>query len=69
MDRMRIETEGSDGAVNVALLNHAGYDAITLGNNEGLTYSKEMISQAYLDRASFAIICANMIDSETGKQA
>ncbi|CAM4262026.1 2',3'-cyclic-nucleotide 2'-phosphodiesterase (5'-nucleotidase family) [Paenibacillus endophyticus] len=67
MDRMRVETEGSDGAVNVELLNHAGYEVITLGNNEGLTYSSQIISDAYRDRAKFSIVCANMLDSQTGE--
>ncbi|WP_169085364.1 bifunctional metallophosphatase/5'-nucleotidase [Paenibacillus sp. PL91] len=68
MDRMRIETEGSDGIVNVELLNDAGYEVITLGNNEGLTYSFQTIADAYVNRANFAVVCANMRDSSTGEQ-
>ncbi|WP_028609910.1 bifunctional metallophosphatase/5'-nucleotidase [Paenibacillus harenae] len=68
MDRMRIETEGSDGIVNVELLNAAGYEAITLGNNEGLTYTRQTIEEAYVNRARFTVVCANMRDSETGGQ-
>lgn len=68
MDRMRQETEGSDGAVNVKLLNEAGYEAITLGNNEGLTYSLATLAEAYRDQASFAVICANMKESATGER-
>jgi 5'-nucleotidase len=68
MDRMRIETEGSDGIVNVELLNDAGYEVITLGNNEGLTYSFQTIADAYVNRANFAVVCANMRDSATGEQ-
>ncbi|WP_364152849.1 bifunctional metallophosphatase/5'-nucleotidase [Paenibacillus sp. LPE1-1-1.1] len=67
MDRMRVETEGSDGVVNVELLNNAGYEVITLGNNEGLTYSSQTIANAYVNRAKFAIVCANMLDSATGE--
>ncbi|HTG69633.1 MAG TPA: bifunctional UDP-sugar hydrolase/5'-nucleotidase [Candidatus Udaeobacter sp.] len=67
MDRMRVETEGSDGIVNVELLNDAGYEVITLGNNEGLTYSFRTIADAYVNRANFAVVCANMHDSATGE--
>ncbi|MCM3631197.1 bifunctional metallophosphatase/5'-nucleotidase [Paenibacillus glycanilyticus] len=67
MDRIRLETEGSDGMVNVELLNAAGYDAVTLGNNEGLTYSKETLEQVY-GEAKFALLCANMREMETGRQ-
>lgn len=67
MDRMRVETEGSYGAVNIELLNAAGYDAITLGNNEGLTYTIDTLSAAYQELAKFKVLCANMLDKETGK--
>ncbi|GLX65679.1 bifunctional metallophosphatase/5'-nucleotidase [Paenibacillus glycanilyticus] len=66
MDRIRLETEGSDGMVNIALLNAAGYDAITLGNNEGLTYSKETLERVYRD-ANFTILGANMRETDSGK--
>ncbi|RCW43379.1 bifunctional metallophosphatase/5'-nucleotidase [Paenibacillus prosopidis] len=68
MDRMRVETEGSDGIVNVELLNDAGYEAVTLGNNEGLTYSSKTLADAYVNRATFAVVCANMRDSATGER-
>ncbi|CAM4274132.1 bifunctional metallophosphatase/5'-nucleotidase [Paenibacillus alkaliterrae] len=67
MDRMRVETEGSDGEVNVELLNDAGYEAVTLGNNEGLTFSFQKLAEAYAHRAKFAVVCANMKDSATGE--
>ncbi|ACT03225.1 bifunctional metallophosphatase/5'-nucleotidase [Paenibacillus sp. JDR-2] len=66
MDRIRLETEGSDGMVNVELLNAAGYDAVTLGNNEGLTYSKDTLERVYRE-AKFTILGANMRELESGK--
>ncbi|EFM10193.1 metallophosphoesterase [Paenibacillus curdlanolyticus YK9] len=60
MDRMRAETEGSDGMVNVELLQAAGYEAITLGNNEGLTYESDALEAAYEGGTSFAVVVANM---------
>ncbi|OMF31821.1 metallophosphoesterase [Paenibacillus sp. FSL H8-0548] len=68
MDRMRVETEGSDGIVNVELLNDAGYEAVTLGNNEGLTYAFQTIADAYTNRAKFAVVCANMLETATQEQ-
>ncbi|MGO4373979.1 bifunctional UDP-sugar hydrolase/5'-nucleotidase, partial [Paenibacillus sp. MCAF20] len=67
IDRMRVETEGSDGLVNVALLNLAGYEAVTLGNNEGLTYSIQVLESLYRDHAGFPVICANMKQTATGE--
>jgi len=68
MDRMRLETEGSDGLVNIALLNGAGYDAVTLGNNEGLTYTENVLERAYAKEARFAVLCANLKRSADGKR-
>lgn len=68
MDRMRQETEGSDGAVNVALLNEAGYEAATIGNNEGLTFSRDTLHDTYYNKTKFPIICANMLQIEDGIQ-
>ncbi|MBO7745292.1 bifunctional metallophosphatase/5'-nucleotidase [Paenibacillus sp. MWE-103] len=66
MDRMRVETEASDGLANVALLNAAGYDAATFGNNEGLTFTPEQLDEAFGERAAFRTVCANLFRSEGG---
>src|SRR6476469_5832732 len=39
-DRKRMETEGTFGSTNAALLKAVHYDAWTFGNNEGLTLPK-----------------------------
>jgi 2',3'-cyclic-nucleotide 2'-phosphodiesterase (5'-nucleotidase family) len=67
MDRMRPETEGSSGAANLAVMNETGYEAVTIGNNEGLTFTKEALSDLYGSRQSFKVICSNLIDADTGK--
>jgi len=59
MDRMRPETEGSQGQANVAVLNATGYDAVVLGNNEGLTLTPRMLSETYRN-ARFAVIGSNI---------
>ncbi|PWW01159.1 2',3'-cyclic-nucleotide 2'-phosphodiesterase (5'-nucleotidase family) [Paenibacillus cellulosilyticus] len=63
MDRMRVETEGSDGLVNIELLHIADCEAATLGNNEGLTLEPRMLEDAYRDRARFPVLVANMFRS------
>ncbi|WP_274652318.1 bifunctional metallophosphatase/5'-nucleotidase [Paenibacillus humicola] len=68
MDRMRVETEGSDGLANIALLNAAGYEAVTLGNNEGLTMVPEQLAEAYGASADFQVVCANMQELGSGKR-
>ncbi len=66
MDRMRMETEGSDGEVNIEVMNATGYDVAILGNNEGLTVTKPVLSRLYRDRPTFAVIGSNMFDFEEG---
>lgn len=66
MDRMRVETEASDGVVNIDLMNAAGYDAATFGNNEGLTFTPEQLDTAFGERANFQVVCANLRLMETG---
>ena len=47
VDRSHPFTEGTKGQGNIRLLNEAGYDAVTIGNNEGITMSKEALSSLY----------------------
>ncbi|MCO7176051.1 bifunctional metallophosphatase/5'-nucleotidase [Sporolactobacillus kofuensis] len=67
MDRVHPLTEGLLGVGNVQLLNDAGYDVVTIGNNEGITFTKEQISAAYLMR-HFQIVLANLYDQRTGER-
>ncbi|WP_161793342.1 bifunctional UDP-sugar hydrolase/5'-nucleotidase [Cohnella kolymensis] len=60
LDRVRIETEGTQGAANRAMLEAIGYDAVTIGNNEGLTYTPEQLD-ALFDGMPIPVVCANMI--------
>ncbi|SDC07276.1 2',3'-cyclic-nucleotide 2'-phosphodiesterase/5'-or 3'-nucleotidase, 5'-nucleotidase family [Paenibacillus sp. UNCCL117] len=66
IDRMRPETEGTDGGVNVAVLNATGYDAVTLGNNEGLTYTPDVLQKLYAEQAQFTVVLGNMFEASTG---
>ncbi len=66
MDRVNPMTEGLLGRGNVRLLNDAHYDAVTIGNNEGITFTKDTLNTVYDDR-TFDIVLANLFE-ETGER-
>lgn len=68
MDRWHPLTEGTLGNGNVALLNEAGYTAVTIGNNEGVTFPHEQLDQLYSD-ASFHVLVANLYDGNGERPA
>lgn len=59
LDRSRMETEGSRGLANIEVMNATGYDYAVPGNNEGLTFTYEMLEQLYA-KADFTVIGSNM---------
>ncbi len=61
VDRSHPLTEGTQGKGNVQLLNEAGFDAVTIGNNEGITMSKEALIALY-GEAEFDVIVCNLFD-------
>ncbi|PPA70097.1 bifunctional metallophosphatase/5'-nucleotidase [Jeotgalibacillus proteolyticus] len=61
-DRWHPLTEGSKGRENIHLLNELGYDAVTIGNNEGITFSYEDLNHLY-DDAKFPVVLANLFNS------
>lgn len=65
MDRMRLETEGSGGKANQAVLNFSRYDIVVPGNNEGLTLSKQTLEALYTTDSTFDAVCCNMVDYAT----
>lgn len=66
LDRMRSETEGTEGLANIAVINATGYDAVTLGNNEGLTYTPDVLDRLYGEAARFPVVLGNMVAARTG---
>ncbi|MDO7908480.1 bifunctional UDP-sugar hydrolase/5'-nucleotidase [Paenibacillus sp. JX-17] len=66
MDRAAVETEGTMGSANVDILNLTGYDAITIGNNEGLTFTPEELQLAYAG-IQCPVVCGNFVELSTGK--
>ncbi|MCG7346525.1 bifunctional metallophosphatase/5'-nucleotidase [Sporosarcina sp. ACRSL] len=63
VDRSHPFTEGTSGKGNVALLNKAGYDAVTIGNNEGITMSKRSLNTLY-EGADFDVVLCNLYDMD-----
>lgn len=63
MDRSHPYTEATLGKGNVDLLNEAGCDVATLGNNEGITLEKDDLKTLY-DDAEFDVICANLKETD-----
>lgn len=67
MDRMRMETEGSDGIANIEIMNQTGYEAAVFGNNEGLTFTPSILSEIYSQHAEFTLIGSNFYDAARGE--
>ena len=65
-DRFHPLTEATKGKGNVELLNKAGYHAVTIGNNEGMTFPHEDFNHLYDDR-QFDVLISNLYD-ENGKR-
>ena len=59
VDRVDPIAEAFMGKANVELLNEAGYNIVTIGNNEGITLSHEDLYKLY-DEADFEVVCANL---------
>jgi 5'-nucleotidase len=59
MDRWHPYTEGTHGKGNVELLNDAGYQYVTIGNNEGITLPHDSLDRLY-ERAQFKVLAANI---------
>lgn len=59
IDRANPMTEATLGKGNIPLLNAIGYDNITIGNNEGITLSKEELDSLY-DHAECQVLVANL---------
>lgn len=67
MDRAFIETEGTDGEANIAVMNATGYDAAVPGNNEGLTFDIDTLQRLYGQLANFPVIGSNMFMADGGR--
>ena len=59
-------SEATLGKFNVALMNNVGYDAATIGNDEGIGLNHEDLMHLY-ENANFPIILDNLYDQKTKK--
>lgn len=59
IDRFHPITEASEGKANVELLNQFPYDAITIGNNEGITLPFASLDELY-EHAKFPVVVSNL---------
>lgn len=67
LDRVRFETEGTDGRANLDIMNATGYEYIIFGNNEGLTFTPDRLEKLYGEHASFGMIGSNIF-TESGSR-
>ncbi|MFZ2370008.1 MAG: metallophosphatase, partial [Trichococcus flocculiformis] len=63
-DRVHPLTEATNGKANIELLNQVPFDAVTIGNNEGIGNDKRQLDELY-DDAEFPVVLANLYDPET----
>ncbi|MCC5889236.1 MAG: bifunctional metallophosphatase/5'-nucleotidase [Alkalibacterium sp.] len=66
-DRTHPLAEATDGKAIIELLNEADYDAVTIGNNEGMGNTKEQLNTLYTD-ASFSVVLSNLFHKDTGEK-
>lgn len=64
-DRVHPLTEATEGQAITRLLNDGEYDAVTIGNNEGIGSTKEQLNQLYKD-AEYKVILSNVRDRDNG---
>ncbi|AVK60691.1 multifunctional 2',3'-cyclic-nucleotide 2'-phosphodiesterase/5'-nucleotidase/3'-nucleotidase [Lactobacillus sp. CBA3605] len=65
VDRAHPLSEATRGQANVQLLNQIGYDAVTIGNNEGLGLTHQELNQLYV-AANFEVVLDNITTTQTG---
>jgi 5'-nucleotidase len=63
MDRWHPLSDATRGKANCRLLNEAGYDAGTIGNNEGITLPFEDLDSMYLEK-EFEMLVANLYNQD-----
>ncbi|MCZ2491891.1 bifunctional metallophosphatase/5'-nucleotidase [Dellaglioa carnosa] len=63
IDRVHPLSEATNGKANIELMNTVKYDAVTIGNNEGIGNSRSQLQHLY-DDAKFDIILDNVVDEE-----
>ena len=55
MDRSHPLSDATEGQANIKLMNEFNYDAITIGNNEGISNSHAVLEKLF-DHANFPVV-------------
>lgn len=63
MDRSHPYSDASYGQINIQLMNEFNYDAVTIGNNEGISNSHKVLEHLF-DHANFPVILANLCEED-----
>lgn len=63
MDRSHPLSEATKGQANIELMNKFNYDAITIGNNEGISNSHQVLENLF-DHANFPVVLANLREKD-----
>jgi 5'-nucleotidase len=64
VDRWHPLSEATLGKGNIDFLNEVGFDAVTIGNNEGITLDYEDLNGLY-ENAEFHVIVGNLLDQSS----
>lgn len=63
MDRSHPLSDATEGQANIQLMNEFHYDAITIGNNEGISNSHAVLEKLF-DHANFPVVLANLREED-----
>ncbi|MBD5429954.1 bifunctional UDP-sugar hydrolase/5'-nucleotidase [Lactobacillus sp.] len=63
MDRSHPLSDATEGQSNIALMNEFHYDAITIGNNEGIS-NPHWVLEKLFDQAQFPVLLANLREED-----
>lgn len=68
MDRSHPLSDATEGQANIQLMNEFNYDAITIGNNEGISNSHQVLEKLF-DHADFPVVLANLREEDESMPA
>ncbi len=63
IDRSHLITDGTMGQANIDFLNDLSYDYVTIGNNEGITFSRQDLNRLYM-HAKFKVLINNLYNEQ-----
>lgn len=63
MDRSHPLSDATEGQANIKLMNDFHYDAVTIGNNEGISNPHRVLEKLF-DHANFPVVLANLREED-----